>query len=92
MLSGVLGVNPAQLSAILTWLGPDTPDDATLGDLRKQVAALAEDAVAAPECTGLTAQWCPVHGTCMCDRESDSWDWLGCPLHRQGSTHAEASR
>lgn len=85
-------VNPAQFSAILTWLGPDTPDDATLGDLRKQVAALAEDAVAVPECTGLTAAWCPVHGNCTCDRESDSWNEFDCPLHNQGSTHAEASK
>ena len=91
MLSGVLGVNPAQLAAILTWLGPDTPDDATLGELRKQVAALATDAVRVPDCTGLTAAWCPVHGDCTCDRESDDWDEVDCPLHNQLSSHPRRS-
>ncbi len=38
-------------------------------------------------CTGLTAEWCPIHGTCTCDRESDL-DGLTCPLHSPNSNHA----
>lgn len=89
MFSGAFGMNPSQLAAILTWLGPGTPDDATLGDLRKQVAALATPTVKVPDCTAMTAAWCPVHGNCTCDRGSDHWDAFDCPLHNQLSTHAE---
>jgi hypothetical protein len=67
-----------------------------------QLAALLA-AVAAAQgtertCTGLSAQWCPVHGTCTCP---DQWPIPGttqmsgpmvgqsCPLHSPTSLHAE---
>ena len=38
-------------------------------------------------CTGIAAQWCPLHGECQCpDREEDLND-PKCPLHRPGSNH-----
>jgi len=46
-----------------------------------------------PECTGIAAQWCPVHGTCTCsDDEGNRWiDDLdadpSCPLHGRKSLH-----
>lgn len=45
-----------------------------------------------PECTGIAATWCPVHGDCKCpaaengERDLDSED---CPLHCSRSTHGE---
>lgn len=49
--------------------------------------------VAAP-CTGMTASWCPVHGSCICepvtaDDGFSDLDTLGCPLHSEMSDHAE---
>lgn len=44
----------------------------------------------APECTGVSAVWCPIHGDCACeDRESGDLDDKDCPLHGWNSTHAE---
>jgi hypothetical protein len=40
-------------------------------------------------CTGLTAQWCPVHGSCRCPDREQAMDDSDCPLHRLGSRHAE---
>jgi len=40
-----------------------------------------------PECTGVSASWCPVHGDCACDREI-GMDSEECPLHSRSSTHA----
>ena len=45
----------------------------------------------APECTGILAQWCPIHGDCKCDRENDILNSPDCPLHCNESTHAEES-
>lgn len=44
---------------------------------------------AAGECTGLSAQWCPIHGTCRCPDRTEAMDDPGCPLHSESSTHAE---
>ena len=67
-------------------------------DFADQLAAAldAQDAAAPelPECTGVTASWCPVHGDCVCAR-SESGAWVdgqcdpGCPLHAPASDHAE---
>jgi len=53
-------------------------------------------------CTGPTASWCPVHGTCNCPRDTDTgsplWDEngivvdQGCPLHSEHSAHASPGR
>ena len=41
-------------------------------------------------CTGMSAAWCPVHGTCICpDRENGMLNDDGCPLHNRDSDHAE---
>lgn len=47
-----------------------------------------------PECTGIAASWCPIHGDCTCpyfggDRRYNLADVKGCPLHSTHSTHAE---
>jgi DNA repair exonuclease SbcCD ATPase subunit len=53
------------------------------------LAARESKAVEKSECTGLTAQWCPVHGKCACDRE-DNIDSHKCPLHSDWSEHGES--
>ena len=47
-----------------------------------------------PSCTGLTAMWCPAHGSCACPVTPDWPGHLsgplnapGCPLHGTASTH-----
>ncbi len=47
-------------------------------------------------CTGLTARWCPIHGTCTCPNPADDDDFgpsdlnsPDCPLHSSESSHAE---
>lgn len=48
----------------------------------------------APECTGVSASWCPVHGDCTCDKASEEVDGnetepdRDCPLHGPNSSHA----
>lgn len=46
------------------------------------------------ECTGLTATWCPRHGTCTCSRDAGGeraeMDNRECPLHGLDSDHADA--
>jgi hypothetical protein len=51
--------------------------------------AARESAKPEPTCTGFTAAWCPVHGSCLCPR-ARSMDHPDCPLHGSGSEHAEA--
>lgn len=45
-------------------------------------------------CTGWTASWCPIHGTCKCpleDRGASNYvPTPECPLHRDDSPHGEA--
>lgn len=47
-----------------------------------------------PECTGISARWCPRCGDCTCgpwpEDDPDEWDIHhdGCPLHGLSSTHA----
>jgi hypothetical protein len=53
-------------------------------------------------CTGIAATWCPIHGDCTCPFAvahpedagdySRTWDEPTCPLHGQGSPHAEPDR
>lgn len=65
-----------------------------------QVKALAalEAAESGDElCTGITAYWCPIHGSCSCppcDGPSDerTMDDPGCPLHAADSLHGELVR
>jgi hypothetical protein len=46
-----------------------------------------------PECTGLTARWCPIHGDCVCPEGWDGdMDEPDCPLHASASQHAEPGR
>jgi hypothetical protein len=48
-------------------------------------------------CTGVAAQWCPIHGECTCPltewgerlMDDDHADEARCPLHSTWSTHAE---
>lgn len=51
-----------------------------------------ERVIVKPECTGVSASWCPVCGECSCPREEDG-EWgepnEDCPLHGRRSTHAE---
>lgn len=62
-----------------------------------RIAALRAEAdrLEATTCTGIAAQWCPVHGTCCCpDREDGmgrTLDDRKCPLHRWTSTHADVT-
>jgi len=49
----------------------------------------------APECTGIAASWCPIHGDCTCDkyesgeRKTEVFaEPTDCPLHSRESTHA----
>lgn len=46
-----------------------------------------------PECTGLSASWCPRCGDCACPRDDEGellgdMNDRGCPLHAPDSTHA----
>jgi hypothetical protein len=53
------------------------------------------DQIESASCTGIAAQWCPVHGTCKCPRNEDCLPQLDdprCPLHGTTSSHAEAYR
>lgn len=43
-----------------------------------------------PECTGVSARWCPVHGDCTCAEEHEDLNEPDCPLHGTASNHAEA--
>jgi hypothetical protein len=54
-------------------------------ELRRQA-----DVIESQECTGVAAQWCPIHGTCACADPEDRND-EGCPLHSSTSSHAAAS-
>lgn len=46
-------------------------------------------------CTGVAAQWCPIHGECTCEENAAGERIMGgdeakdCPLHGPSSTHAE---
>lgn len=41
------------------------------------------------ECTGLTARWCPLHGSCACAYGGENdLDDPDCPLHGTESEHA----
>jgi len=45
-----------------------------------------------PECTGIAASWCPIHGECLCPPDDGSSDYQHndkCPLHGPDSTHGE---
>jgi hypothetical protein len=57
---------------------------AILGLRAKQVLSW----MAATQCTGLTASWCPIHGQCGCGEGGDLNNPT-CPLHKTGSSHAE---
>jgi hypothetical protein len=48
------------------------------------------DVIESQHCTGLSAEWCPIHGTCRCPERTEAMDSWDCPLHAPGSSHAEA--
>lgn len=53
------------------------------------------DQIESEQCTGVAAQWCPLHGTCSCPRDDegapvDGLDSPSCPLHASTSSHAAA--
>lgn len=39
-------------------------------------------------CTGISANWCPIHGDCTCADPEDKND-DDCPLHSASSRHGE---
>ena len=41
-------------------------------------------------CTGISANWCPIHGDCTCIDPVDKND-DDCPLHSAASTHGDAT-
>ena len=43
---------------------------------------------APPECTGLSAGWCPNCGDCTCPDRAEAMDTEACPLHGPASRHA----
>ncbi len=47
------------------------------------------DRLESTTCTGLSAQWCPIHGTCRCPDREDAMNSPECPLHSTTSSHAE---
>jgi len=72
-------VGEALFAAAVSEEKREPPDPATVCT----VAAL-------PQCTGLTARWCPVCGTCACG-DTDELCQPGCPLHDPDSPHGERS-
>jgi hypothetical protein len=40
------------------------------------------------DCTEVCATWCPIHGDCICEDQSDLND-EDCPLHSPSSEHAK---
>lgn len=70
--------------------------DATgVGSVSADVNATgAGDSEPEGECAGLAAQWCPIHGECVCPADASgerTLDEPRCPLHAPGSTHGEPS-
>lgn len=47
--------------------------------------------MSAVACTGVAASWCPVCGTCICNRAA-GLDDPRCPLHGPGSPHPMVRR
>jgi hypothetical protein len=69
----------------VTWGRAYAAADAVIGLRREAERPKAE-------CTGLAAVWCPVHGDCACDKPPgvvSTHDNPRCPLHGEGSEHAE---
>lgn len=59
---------------------------------RARLRALCEAATPGPECTGITAMWCPRCGDCTCPGDPDRGDPMDdprCPLHAANSPHGE---
>lgn len=59
---------------------------------RTRLRALCEAATPGPECTGITAMWCPRCGDCTCPGDPDRGDPMDdprCPLHAANSPHGE---
>jgi hypothetical protein len=77
----------------------EQPSTAALQAMRLGTAAWQDnddpeqaDAAAEPDCTGVTATWCPVHGDCRCPRYEHNgyipaMDDPDCPLHAPESLH-----
>jgi len=70
---------------------------ATAGEIADAVMELFDAVLgeqeATPECTGIAATWCPIHGDCTCrphgDGMADHKDDPTCPLHAPSSPHGE---
>jgi hypothetical protein len=58
-------------------------------DLRPRTRDGVPIGVQQPECTGLTARWCPRCGTCACPEYPADMNSPSCPLHAPTSPHAE---
>lgn len=59
---------------------------------RARLRALCEAATPGPECTGISARWCPRCGDCTCPGDPDRGDPMDdprCPLHASSSPHGE---
>ena len=68
-------------------------DESHLADaLAAIVRAMREgsaDGDSEPECTGISAGWCPRCGDCTCPDRAQAMDTPTCPLHGTRSKHAE---
>ena len=61
---------------------------------RARLRALCEAATPGPECTGISARWCPRCGDCTCPGDPDRGDPMDdprCPLHASSSPHGEGA-
>jgi hypothetical protein len=68
-------------AALLNWYRAETGDS----------TAMRPGIAPPPECTGITAAWCPVHGDCSCPTNSEDRADDRCPLHAPTSAHGEGA-
>lgn len=54
-----------------------------------QVYTVGVEVLNPATCTGVSARWCPNHGTCTCPPYPADLDSETCPLHAETSLHAE---
>lgn len=84
-LDDVAAVREAASDALIAYLDDELPENAAAAGLDRVHVVDGE----VPACTGITARWCPIHGTCTCaDSENDMND-PACPLHRTDSLHGD---
>ena len=77
-----------ELEAALRWIANEPGNMSADPLVRRAAAVLGEgdERLPHPEaagCSGLAAQWCPVHGDCSCENDQRRND-LRCALHGEG--------